>query len=67
VHVQLANLGKFQRIEFAAAVISKITGSNIEVMNIPEQLATMLSDRAAGNPKLIMEVLWDLLHGFEGK
>jgi len=64
-YVQLANLHKFQRREFAAALLSKLSGHRIGITDLPEQLATFVSDRAAGNPKLVMDVLWDLLSGYK--
>lgn len=64
-YVQLANLHKFQRREFAAALLSKLSGHAIGITDLPEQLAMFISDRAAGNPKLIMDVLWDLISGYK--
>lgn len=63
-YIPLANLNKFQRREFAAALMSHIFGHTIEIQDIPEILAQFLSDRAAGNPKLVMDVLYSLTTGY---
>jgi len=64
-YIPLANLNKFQRREFAAALMSHMSGHKVEIQDIPEVLAQFLSDRAAGNPKLVMDVLYSLTTGYK--
>ena len=63
--IKLTNLGKFQRRELVGQLLAHISGFNIQVQDVPDELATFVSYRAAGNPKLVMDVLHSLWTGYK--
>eukprot|EP00051_Salpingoeca_urceolata_P007099 m.94209 g.94209 ORF g.94209 m.94209 type:complete len:1161 (+) comp15115_c3_seq1:1094-4576(+) len=60
-YMQLKALDTITRVKYAAQVMSQVSGVHVGLAALPPELVQLLSDRAAGNPKHIFEMIKALL------
>eukprot|EP00049_Salpingoeca_infusionum_P012643 m.232666 g.232666 ORF g.232666 m.232666 type:complete len:1227 (+) comp15237_c2_seq1:290-3970(+) len=58
--LKLGPLSEFGRLRYTAQVLTQLTGTKVGIAAISPELVQLLDDRAAGNPKHIMEMVQSL-------